>query len=101
MQKYYKISGQWAEKLGEKDSAVRHPDGLYLVLPSLGSKIASVLQAESGGGLLSPEDAFSAIGAVGLDMQQALASSRGELRHDIPAADPADNPSENPDSTDA
>lgn len=87
MQKYYKISEHWAEKLGEKESAVRHPDGLYLVLPSLGLKIAEVLQAESGGERMMPEDAFNAIGAIGLDMRQALASSRGELRHDTPSDD--------------
>lgn len=91
MHRYYKISQQWAEKLGETQTARRHPDGMYLVTPTLGVRIANVLAQETGGTHLLPEEAFAAIGAIGLTVAEAQASARGELRHDSPATEDADN----------
>ena len=57
----------------------RHPDGMYL---SASRSWASGLREACGGkrgARLSPEEAFNAIGAIGLDTAQALASQRGEL----------------------
>ncbi|WP_289744294.1 hypothetical protein [Muribaculum intestinale] len=66
------------------ESAPRHPDGMFLVLPTVGLQVSERLAAANGGSRLSPEEAFSAIGAIGLDTAQALASQRGELRHAAP-----------------
>lgn len=91
MYRYYKISQEWAEKLGETQTAFRHPDGMYLVTPNLGVRIANVLAQENGGTHLLPEEAFAAIGAIGLTVAEAQASARGELRHDTMGAEDADN----------
>lgn len=91
MYRYYKISQEWAEKLGETQTAFRHPDGMYLVTPNLGVRIANVLAQENGGTHLLPEEAFTTIGAIGLTVAEAQASARGELRHDTPATEDADN----------
>ncbi len=91
MHRYYKISQHWVERLGEKKNAPRHPDGMYLVLPNLGSRIASILAQENGGHRLLPEEAFAAIGAIGLTVAEVQASSKGELRHDNPSSDNADD----------
>lgn len=88
MHRYYKISRQWAEKLGETQTAVQHPDGMYLVTPNLGLRIAEALAQESGGARLLPGEAFEAIGAIGLTVAEAMASAKGELRHDGSADDP-------------
>ena len=91
MYRYYKISQKWAEKLGETQTAVRHPDGMYLVTPNIGLRISNALAQENGGTRLLPEDAFAAIGAIGLTIAEAQASAKGELRHDIPAEDDSDD----------
>lgn len=82
MHRYYKISRQWAEKLGETQTAVQHPDGMYLVTPTLGLRISELLAKESGTARLLPAEAFDAIGAIGLTVSEAMASAKGELRHD-------------------
>lgn len=89
MYRYYKISQKWAEKLGETLTAVKHPDGMYLVTPNLGLRISEVLAKETGTRLL-PAEAFEAIGAIGLSVAEAQASAKGELRHDR-ELDPADS----------
>ena len=81
MYRYYKISRKWAEKLGETQTAVQHPDGMFLVTPNLGLRISEVLAKETGSHLL-PAEAFDAIGAIGLTVAEAQASAKGELRHD-------------------
>lgn len=82
MHRYYKISKEWADRLGESRTAVEHPDGMFLVLPGLGHRISDYLHRENGGARLLPEEAFNAIGAFGLSVAEAHASMRGELRHD-------------------
>ncbi len=101
MHRYYKISRQWAEKLGVLKTAVPHPDGMYLVTPNLGLRISETLAKETGTRLL-PAEAFDAIGAIGLTVAEALASAKGELRHDRSADDPTmmPNPFDNPDNPD-
>lgn len=89
MYRYYKISPKWAEKLGETQTAVKHPDGMYLVTPNLGLRISEVLAKETGTRLL-PAEAFEAIGAIGLTVAEAQASAKGELRHDR-ELDPTDS----------
>lgn len=91
MYRYYKITQEWAEKLGETQTACRHPDGMYLVTPNLGQRIAAILAQENGGTHLLPEEAFATIGAIGLTVAEAKASERGELRHDVPQADNSEN----------
>ncbi len=90
MHKYYKITPEWAERLNMTESAPRHPDGMYLVLPAVGLQVSERLAAANGGARLSPEEAFNAIGAIGLDTAQALASQRGELRHAAPLGSDGD-----------
>ncbi len=92
MYRYYKISQKWAEILGVTETAVRHPDGMYLVIPTVGIRIANILAQQEGGYNLLPAEAFDFIGAIGLNVAEAQASARGELRHDQPtAAENADN----------
>ena len=81
MHRYYKISHEWAEKLGESETAPRHPDGMHLVMPGIAVRIIEILQREEGLNLLR-EEAFAHIGAIGLTVAEAAASKRGELRHD-------------------
>lgn len=96
MHRYYKITQEWAELLEETETAPRHPDGMYLVTPNIGSRIAGILAKENGGNHLLPAEALEAIGAVGLTVAEAQASAKGELRHDQPAADEnTENPTEN------
>ena len=92
MPRYYKISRRWAEKLGETQTAVMHPDGMYLVTPNLGLRISDILAKETGSHLL-PAEAFDAIGAIGLTVAEAQASAKGELRHDR-ELDPSDSSSD-------
>lgn len=92
MFRYYKISQKWAELLGETTTAPRHPDGMYLVTPSIGTRIANLLAQENGGCNLLPAEAFDAIGAIGLSVAEAQASARGDLRHDVSDVENADNP---------
>lgn len=82
MYRYYKISPEWAERLGETETAPRHPDGMFLVTPNVGIRIANELAQENGGNHLLPAEAFEAIGAIGLTVAEAQASAKGELRHD-------------------
>ena len=89
MYRYYKISRKWAEKLGETQTAVQHPDGMFLVTPNLGLRISEALAKETGTRLL-PAEAFEAIGAIGLTVAEAQASFKGELRHDR-ELDPSDS----------
>ncbi len=96
MHRYYKISHEWAVKLGEADSAPRHPDGMHLVTPNIGARVADILALGNGGHHLLPAEALEAIGAIGLTVAEALASDKGELRHDQPAADDTDETAENP-----
>lgn len=81
MYRYYKISPKWAEILGETETAVRHPDGMYLVTPSIRLRVIEAVERELGVRMLA-EDAFEAIGAIGLTVAEAMASAKGELRHD-------------------
>lgn len=81
MHRYYKISPQWAEKLGEINTAVKHPDGMYLVTPGIRLRVIEAVERETGHRLLA-EEAFEAIGAIGLTVAEAMASAKGELRHD-------------------
>ncbi len=83
MHRYYKISPKWAKRLGVAKEAPKHPDGLYLVTPQLGDRIIEELRRETGVTLLRAE-AFEAIGAIGMNVQEALASKRGDLKHEIP-----------------
>ncbi|MDE5814303.1 MAG: hypothetical protein K2H72_08460 [Muribaculaceae bacterium] len=92
MYRYYKISQEWAERLGETQTAVKHPDGMYLVTPNLGPRIAEELAKDNGGYRPLPAEAFAAIGAIGLTVAEAQASAKGELRHDnVNSADNSDN----------
>lgn len=81
MYRYYKISHEWAEKLGEAETAPRHPDGMHLVTPGVANKLIARLKEERGVNMLA-EEAFNAIGAIGLSTAEVHASARGELRHD-------------------
>lgn len=94
MYRYYKISQQWAERLGETDRAVRHPDGMYLVLPNLGPRIAAALREDNPDSCLLPEEAFDAIGAIGLTVEDAHRSAAGELRHDEESSQPPEGTAE-------
>lgn len=98
MHKYYKISREWAEKLGEAENAPRHPDGMHLVLPNIGVRVADILAQQNGGHRLLPAEALEAIGAIGLTLTEVMASAKGELRHDNIPAENADN-SENSDNS--
>lgn len=90
MYRYYKISHAWAEKLGESETTLRHPDGMHLVTPGIANKLIALLRAENPGSNPLAEEAFAAIGAIGLSVAEAQASEKGELRHDGQHSDIAD-----------
>lgn len=75
---YYKISHEWAVKAGLAEAAPQHPDGMHLVLPSDGHRIAVILERETGNPRLLPLEALAAIGAIPLTSAEAHASARGE-----------------------
>ncbi len=99
MHRYYKISHEWAVLLDEADSAPRHPDGMHLVTPNIGARVAEILAQQNGGHHLLPSEALEAIGAIGLTVAEALASDKGELRHDNIPADNDEN-ADNDDNAD-
>ncbi len=96
MYRYYKISHEWAVRLGEAENAPKHPDGMHLVTPNIGVRIANILAQENGGHHLLPAEALEAIGAIGLSVAEARASAKGELRHDNIPAENSDNPTDQP-----
>lgn len=82
MYRYYKITPKWAKRIGMLGKARMHPDGWYLVTPQAGDLIIGAL-AEEGLNLVRDE-AFAYIGAIGLNVAEAIASQYGQLTHEIP-----------------
>lgn len=101
MHRYYKISRKWAEILGVTQSAVQHPDNMYLVTPNLGLRLSEAIAQMPGGPHLLPAEAFDYIGAIGLTVAEAHASERGELRHDGMADKQEQGPEQEPETSQA
>lgn len=78
MNKYFKISPEWAAKINVTDIAPRHPDGWYLTLPTYARRIISYLDPKADGTPWTIEEAVRAIGGCVYSEYEALASQRGE-----------------------
>lgn len=78
MNKYYKISPEWAKKINVTDRAPMHPDGWYLVLPTFALPLKNILPPEEYGEINTLDDAVSAIGGCIYTEAEALASYRGD-----------------------
>ena len=75
---YYKISPEWAQKLNVKDTAVEHPDGWFLILPTYAMPLLEMLDPDEYGELNSIEEAVVAVGGCVYTKQQALLSQKGD-----------------------
>lgn len=74
---YYKISPEVASRLDVKTTAVRHPDGWYLILQPVAARLARMLLQDEGLHL-SAEEAVRHVGGVVYTHAEALCSQRGE-----------------------
>lgn len=78
MNKYFKISPEWAAKINVTNVAPRHPDGWYLTLPTYAQRIIQHLDPKEDGTPWNVEDAVRAIGGCVYSEYEALASQRGD-----------------------
>lgn len=77
VQKYYKISPEWAERLNLTDKFFSHPDGWYLVLPTYLLPLVEILQKEGNDDVTTLDEAVTKIGGCIYNADEAVASQRG------------------------
>lgn len=78
MNRYFKISPEWAQKINVTDVAPKHPDGWYMILPTYAMRIIRHLDPKQSGSPWLVEEAVLAIGGCSYTEREALASQRGE-----------------------
>lgn len=78
MNRYFKISPEWAQKINVTDTAPRHPDGWYMILPTHAQRIMRHLDPKPDGTPWNVEEAVLAVGGCSYTEAEALASQRGE-----------------------
>lgn len=95
MHPYYKIPPEIAVEHHMADTSPRHPDGWHLITPPKALRIARALPPRPDGTLHDIESAMEAVGAVGYDSIQAMASARGEKEY-MMNQQPQEQPQEQP-----
>lgn len=90
--KYYKIHPAWAEKMNVTLKSVRHPDGWWLCLPALLTRLPAVLGERGYDPGMTIEEAVIRIGGCVYNEEEAIASQRGlegyRMDNVKPALDP-------------
>ncbi len=76
--KYYKISPEWAAKLNVTHKAYRHPDGWYMVLPTVANRLARMLSRSSEGAEMTADESITHIGGRVYNQDQVLKSQNGD-----------------------